>query len=116
MKNFIREIIISLLISILLIFILSILISQTSISEKIIIPTTLGIVTFSLLIGGFRISKIKKEKGIIYGGILGMIYMIIIYLISSFANFDFSLNITSILMILLGIIGGAIGGILGVNF
>lgn len=116
MKNFIKEIIFSLLLSIILIFILSIVISQTSISEKIIMPVTIGIATFSILLGGFRLSRIKKEKGIIYGGLLGIVYMLFIYLISSFANFNFSLNLSSIIMILLGIIGGSIGGILGVNF
>lgn len=116
MKKIIKELILSILITLILIFILSLVVSQTSVSEKVIMPATIGIVTFSLLIGGFRSSKAKKEKGIIYGGLLGIIYMIILYLISSFSNFDFSLNLNSIIMIILGILGGAIGGILGVNF
>lgn len=116
MKKFIKELILSILLTLILIFILSVIVSQTSVSEKIIMPSVIGIVTFSLLIGGFRNSKDKKEKGIIYGGLLGIIYMIILYLISSFSNFDFTLNLNSIIMIILGILGGAIGGILGVNF
>ena len=60
--------------------------------------------------------KSKKEKGIIFGSLLGAVYMLILYIISSFLNFDFSLNINSLVMIILGILGGAIGGIIGVNF
>lgn len=115
MKEFLKECIISLIISIILIFILSILVSLTSVSENIIKPTTIGITTFSILVGSFRLSKNKKEKGIIYGGLLGIIYIVTMYLISSIYNFDFSLNIYSIIMIILAIIGGCVGGILGVN-
>lgn len=116
MKIFVREIIFSVLLSLLLIFILSVIISETSVSENIITPAIIGITSVSLMIGAFRISKCKKEKGILNGCILGMIYMIILYLISSFSNFEFTLTINSIIMIFLGILGGAIGGILGVNF
>ena len=41
--------------------------------------------------------------------------MIILYLISSIANSNFSLNTESIVMILTGIVSGAIGGIFGAN-
>ena len=116
MKYFLREIVISILISIILIFILSIIVSETSIQENVIIPSTIAITAFSLIIGGFRLSRTKKEKGILYGSILGATYMIILYIVSSFMNFEFNLSINSIIMIILGILGGAIGGILGVNF
>jgi len=116
MKEIIRELILSILLSLILIFILSILLFKTSISEEIIKPATMGIVIISLMIGAFRISKAKKQKGILYGSLLGIIYMFILYLVSSFANFEFYLGIDSIIMIILGIIGGAVGGIIGVNF
>lgn len=116
MKDVFKGIIFSILLSLILIFILSIIISTTSVNENIIKPVTMGIVVLSLMINGFIISKKKKEKGILYGSILGIIYMSILYLTSSFANFDFSININSMIIIVLGILGGAIGGILGVNF
>lgn len=115
MKKIIKEIIFSILLTLVLIFILSVLVSKTSISENLIKPITIGIVSFSILVSGFRISKAKKEKGIINGGIIGLIYMLILYILSSTANLDFSLSASSLAMIIFGILGGAIGGILGVN-
>ena len=41
--------------------------------------------------------------------------MVIVYLISSILNWDFSLNITSIIFIVVGILFGILGGIIGVN-
>lgn len=110
-----KELAISIVLTLILLFVLSVLISQTNMSESLAKPITIGIVSFALLIGGFRISKTKKEKGIINGCVLGFIYMGILYMASSAVNLDFSLSLSSIIMIILGIIGGAIGGILGVN-
>lgn len=116
MKIIIKEILISFFLTVLLIGLLAILVSQTAFPEKLINPVVVGITSTSLLIGAFRISKYKKEKGILNGIIIGIIYMMVLYLISSFISLDFSLSINSIIMIFVGIVGGVIGGILGVNF
>lgn len=116
MKGIFKSVFFSFLLSLILIFVLSIIISTTSVSENIIKPVTMGIVVVSLMMNGYVLSKNKKQKGILYGAILGIIYMVMLYIISSFSNFNFSLNINSIIMIILGILSGAIGGILGVNF
>jgi len=52
---------------------------------------------------------------LINGGIIGGVYILIIYLISSLLNWKFGLNIQSIIMIVVGIIFGILGGIIGVN-
>ena len=98
-----------------MLIILSILISTTNLSENVIKPCIVFISSFSILIGSFILSKKVKKNGIIYGSLLGFIYMLIIYIISSLMNMNFSLDLNSIIMIVIGIIGGAIGGIIGVN-
>ncbi len=115
MKIFFRESIISILLSIFLVFILSIIISKTMVSENIIIPGIIVISSVSIMFGGIRVSKIKKQKGIINGALLGFIYMFSMYLISSIILKDFSLNLKSLIMILSGIMAGMLGGIIGVN-
>lgn len=116
MKIFIRETIFSIVFTIFLIFIISLLIAFTSLEENLIIPLVIGATSLSLLICAYRVTKYKKEKGILYGIGLGATYMVILYIISIFISFDFSLSLNSLIMIVTGIIGGAIGGILGVNF
>ena len=74
MKKIIKELIVSVLLSLILIFILSVIISTTSVSENLINPITIAITTFALMIGAFRVSREKKEKGIIYGSLLGLLY------------------------------------------
>lgn len=102
-------------ITLMMILILSIILSVSNIKENVIMPTVIFISSFSILIGAFLVSKRIDQKGIIYGSALGLIYMVVLYLISSILNFDFSLNGNAIVMIVFGVIGGAIGGVLGVN-
>ena len=47
--------------------------------------------------------------------LVGLVYLIIIYLISSIAIKSFIFNLKSVIMILCSIISGTIGGIIGVN-
>ena len=73
------------------------------------------ITAISILIGSsIENTKIKKN-GLINGGMIGGCYILIIYLISSFLNWKFSLNVNSIIMIVAAIIFGILGGIIGVN-
>jgi putative membrane protein (TIGR04086 family) len=68
----------------------------------------------SLLIGGYVTGKRIGKKGWYYGGIMGVIYSIIILLIG-FLGFDSSTHLTSLLLIMLSFTTGALGGIIGVN-
>ena len=57
-----------------------------------------------------------RKNGIINGGIIGLAYIVFIYLASSVTGSGFSLNVYSIIMIALGIIAGMIGGIVRSKF
>ena len=110
-----KGICVSMIMTLIMILVLSIILSFSSLKENVIMPTVIFIASFSILWGGFLVAKRIGQKGIAYGSVLGLLYMFILYLISSFMNFDFSLSVNSVVMITFGIVGGAIGGILGVN-
>ena len=116
MKIFLKGTIFSIVLSILLIFVLSIIISKTTVPEKVIMPCIIVISSLSIMIGSINVTIKKEKNGIINGGTIGLIYMISMYIISSIILKDFSLTTNSIIMILFGIICGCIGGIIGVNF
>lgn len=114
-KNMIFITLFEILLSIVLIFILSILLSFTSLEENIIKPSIIGISTFSIMLGGFILSKKLKRKGLFFGALQGIIYMFLLYFISSIILSDFSISFEALIMVILGIVGGIIGGIIGVN-
>lgn len=106
---------IAIIISAILLTVYAAILAYTNISENTIIPVLFTITGISILIGSFMSSKTIKKQGILNGGLIGGIYVIVLYLISSLFTGNFSLDINSILMIVIGVISGMIGGIVGVN-
>lgn len=114
-KNIAKGVGISLIATVILLIIFSILLTYTNISENTIIPVILVITAISILIGS-SIANIKvKKNGLINGALVGGIYILILYFVSSLLNWKFGLNLQSIVMIIVGIVFGIIGGIVGVN-
>ncbi|MCR5146821.1 MAG: TIGR04086 family membrane protein, partial [Clostridia bacterium] len=108
--------IVSIILSLIFVFIYSFILINTSVGEKTIKPVVMGIAGISVLCGSiFSCLKIRK-KGIINGVIVGALYFLSLYILSSIVFCGFSFNISSIIMILVGILLGGIGGVLGVNF
>ena len=96
--------------------IFSALLTYTSLSENLIQPVIISVTGISILAGSFFATRKVGKNGILKGITVGLIYILLIYFISSIVNNgNFSLNLGSIIMILAGIICGAIGGIIGVN-
>ena len=75
----------------------------------------MAIVGISILIGSSLANLKIKRKGIINGALIGLIYILIIYILSSIVTGIFGLNSNSIIMIIVSILTGMIGGIIGVN-
>ena len=96
--------------------IFSALLTYTSLSENLIQPVVISVTGISILAGSFFATRKVGKNGIIKGIVVGLIYILLIYLISSLVNGgNFAITMGSIIMILIGILCGAIGGIIGVN-
>ena len=96
--------------------IFSALLTYTSLSESLIQPVVISVTGISILAGSFFATRKVEKNGIIKGIAVGLIYILLIYLISSIVNGgNFALTMGSVIMILIGILCGAIGGIIGVN-
>lgn len=91
------------------------ILTYTSVSENTIVPVVLVVSAISILIASSISARKLKKQGMINGGIIGLIYILAIYLLSSILSAEFSLNTSSILMILVCIITGMVGGIIGIN-
>ncbi len=117
-SNFIRIIkgsILSIILTIICLLIFSLILAYTNIPEKTMIPVITAVTAISILAGSIiSVSKIEK-KGIINGTLVGLIYILTIYIISSIAKGNFEITINSIILIASAIIAGMLGGIIGVN-
>ena len=110
-----KGVLFSIVITLICLFILSVVLTYTNVSEEVIPISIIVISGVSIFIGSILITKKMKKNGIMYGGIIGLIYILILYFISSIISQGFSLNIYSIIMIFFSIMSGMVGGILGIN-
>lgn len=113
--NLAKGIGISLATTLVLLIVFALILTYTNISETVISPVIMVITAISILIGSSIVNMKIKRNGLVNGGIIGGIYILTIYLISSILNWKFSLNLQSIIMIILAISFGILGGIIGVN-
>lgn len=114
-KNIFKGIAIAMIATVIMLLIFSIILAYTNTSEKTIAPVIIVVTGISILLGSSLGSIKIKKNGIINGGLIGGIYILILYLISSILNWQFGLNMQSIIMIVIGMICGILGGIIGVN-
>lgn len=105
----------AIVLSLVLLTIYAVLLSFTSISETTMVPVVLVITGISVLIGSSISSISIRKQGIANGGLVGLIYVLFLYIASSIAGIGFEINMNAILMIIVGVITGMIGGIIGVN-
>ena len=105
----------AIIISLVLLLIYASLLTTTNISETTMTPVVITISGISILIGS-SISSFKiKKQGMLNGALVGIIYMMFIYLLSSILLTGFTIDMKSIMMIGIGLVAGMIGGIVGVN-
>lgn len=106
---------IAIIITLLGLLIYSVILASTEIGENTINYVVIGISALSILIGSIiSVSKIAKN-GMLNGAIVGGIYIVIIYLLSSIINLNFDINSNSIILISFSMVAGMLGGVIGVN-
>lgn len=112
----IKGIVVSYIITIPVFMIFAFILANTEFPEKLISPAVLITTIISLLTAGISATKGTKSKGWLNGCIVGFVYMLILYFASSIAMDNFSIDRYIITMGLIGVITGAMGGIIGINF
>lgn len=118
MQNFIRIIkgsVTAIITTLILLFIFATILTYTNIQEGVISPVIIIITAVSILIGSSISTMRIKKMGLINGALVGLIYILTIYLISSITGSGFNLQIQTIIMMVASIVAGMIGGIIGVN-
>ena len=106
---------VAIIITLLGLLIYSVILASTEIGENTINYVFIGISALSILIGSIiSVSKIAKN-GMLNGAIVGGIYIVILYLLSSIINLNFDINSNSIILIFFSMVAGMLGGVIGVN-
>lgn len=93
----------------------ALLLTNIDFPEKLITPVVVITTVISVLFAGSSATRGLKSKGWLNGGIVGFVYMLVLYFISSLIFNNFVIDKYVITMAVIGILTGAIGGITGIN-
>ena len=114
-KSILLGIICSFTCTVLLLIFFSLFFVNNNINESFISIFIVVFFSVSILCGAVITTRKIKSKGAFYGFVMSVMYIILLYGISSLYMGDFSLQKTSIYMITSGSLLGILGGIIGVN-
>lgn len=114
-KDIVRATAISILVTLLALLLQTIVMLYTDISESILPVTSAITMTVSIAISSIYFSLRVRKKGWLNGGIIGILYILIIVILSLIFLEDFVLNTYVILKSIIAIVTGTISGMIGVN-
>lgn len=115
LSTILKSVFISYGVSIVLLAIFAIILTYTSFPESSISTTVLMVSILSILYASKIAAKKAKNRGWLVGSITGLVYMIILYLISFIFTERVVFDLHVLCIFLTGLVAGAIGGVVGIN-
>ena len=110
-----KGVLLTCVLNILFILVYATILAYTDVAESTI-PTVMFVINLVGIFIASSISAIKiKSNGLKYGGLIGFVYIIVLYLLGAFTSVGFALSSYSIATIIFNILIGMVGGIIGVN-
>ncbi|TYQ13299.1 UNVERIFIED_CONTAM: putative membrane protein (TIGR04086 family) [Acetivibrio alkalicellulosi] len=111
-----KGIIVSYLITMPIFLIFAYVLTFTDFPQKYIPLFVIITTLISIALAGWVSTKNVRSRGWLNGGIVGFIYMLVLFILSSITFETFAINKHVVSMFVIGILTGSIGGILGINF
>ncbi|WP_313757107.1 TIGR04086 family membrane protein [Tissierella sp.] len=113
--HLLRGLLLAYIITCILILFFSLLLTYSSLKENKMPLMNTVIMMLSIIVGSIYVSKGIKEKGWINGGIVGIVYYLILIILNLIFLKSLALDIFSISKLALACITGIIGGVIGIN-
>ena len=112
--DIVRTTVVSVIISLVLVLVFALIVNLVNVSENIIVPINHVIKILSILIGCFIGFK-DIRQGVFKGALSGLLYTLLSILVFGIISHSVKFNAMSLVDIALGIVAGAVSGILAVN-
>ncbi len=83
------------------------------ISDGLFSTLIFAIAAFSCMSGAYAVCKAIGSKGLLTGGLLGLIYYLILTVAAFFIKKDLGIDSHSLIMLVCAVLSGMLGGVLG---
>lgn len=108
-----KAVAIGLLVTAVLLLLLSFVLSKRDFSFMLINPLATLALGVGSMLSGFLSARSFRERGMLMGGLSGLIIFAIVLIVS--AMFQFELGAKAIIKLAVTVLGGCVGGIIGIN-
>jgi len=95
-------------------FVTSLLMLTTSLHESSLFSYTMSIHGVAMFVGGLVSGKRSGRKGWYHGGMLGLVYTLIVWIVG-FLSYDAGLSAQTLYLLIISFIAGCLGGMIGIN-
>ena len=96
-------------------FVLGFILTYTNIQEGIIAGASVLITACSAIIAGFFTAKFQKNRGLVWGMLSGIIYVVLVFAVLFLSQKELVFSFGKLTGVICSTAGGGIGGILGIN-
>ena len=114
-KQILKGVALAFVISIILLLICAVIMTYSPIPDGAIGAVTTTVSGISILIAGIVTARKSRKQGWLSGATCGLLYAALLYIFGSLIMLDFSVTISTVIVIALGFLIGALGGIIGIN-
>ncbi|MBQ2696159.1 MAG: TIGR04086 family membrane protein [Clostridia bacterium] len=115
LSGFLKAVLAALGFTLVVFFIAALLLTYTGLSEGSIPFITTVTMVLSVMLAGAVSARAGKSRGYLNGALTGILYVLVLYIVSLLVSGSFSCSSYILVLLAIGIFGGAFGGILGVN-
>ncbi|MBQ9757349.1 MAG: TIGR04086 family membrane protein [Clostridia bacterium] len=110
-----KTVLFSYLVSVVLLFLASILATFQAFSDQAISIVANSVTALGVFLCGFMSGRHFSSRGLVFGAICGVIYAVLLLIIGNLASGTMSFGTDALTALAIGIICGAVGGIVGIN-
>lgn len=93
----------------------ALLLTYTEITERNLQLVVILTTVISVAVAGFDAARAAKERGWFWGLIAGLVYALVLIVISIIITKSTALGMGAIMIVAISLVGGAIGGMFGIN-
>lgn len=93
----------------------ALLITYTSMPDSIIGMIVFVTMIFAIMVSGFVVARNATSRGWLNGAVGGLLYVLILYIIGALFQFGLVFDRHVAMLLLIGFLAGAFGGIVGIN-
>ncbi|MBE7034720.1 MAG: TIGR04086 family membrane protein [Ruminococcaceae bacterium] len=115
LSGFFRALLVAILVSVVFLIAGALLLTYTALPESTIPFVALLSLLLGVIASGASFAANINHHGYLNGGIMGLCYGALLYLVSFFVAGRLYLDGYVLIVLLIGLFGGAIGGIIGIN-